>query len=317
MEDASRRVGAIDMGTNTFHLLIAEPVAGESPRMLERDKRFVKIGSGGISNGYLTEAAFERALGTLRQFSERLQHWQVSPERVFATATSAVRSAKNGGELVDRIKAETGIQVRVINGDQEAAYIYEGVRLALPLADEPSLIMDIGGGSVEFIIGNDARIFWKQSFEIGAQRLLDRFGQQDPLGPAAVQRLFDYLDEQLLPLHNAVHQYAPQTLVGSSGSFDTFCDIYYQENGLQAAEHQTEYELPLAVYRQIHQELLEKNREERLAIPGMIDMRVDMIVVASCLIQFVLSRYGLTRIRVSTFALKEGLLAAVLAGKMV
>jgi exopolyphosphatase / guanosine-5'-triphosphate,3'-diphosphate pyrophosphatase len=304
-------LAAIDMGTNTFHLLIVQPgkQPTDKPAILFKEKVSVKIGQGGISQGYIAHEAIERALHTLRYFRSVLDTHGVPPEQAKATATSAVRSAKNGPELIDKIKAETGIAVQVINGNQEAEYIYYGVKASLHIGPATSLIVDIGGGSVEFILCNEKRIFWKQSFEIGAQRLMDKFMQQDPIPSGAVRKLYQFLDDALMDLHNAIHQYQPQVLIGSSGSFDTLADIYTHSSGLSFDWNtQTEIELPLASFYDTHEQLLLLNRTHRLAIPGMLEMRVDMIVVASCLTEWILSRFGLKQIRVSTGSLKEGVL---------
>ena len=146
-------------------------------------------------------------------------------------ATSAIRNAVKGEALVAAIAQQTGIAVRVISGDQEAEYIYYGVRSALPLGRATALVMDIGGGSVEFILCNAEKIYWKRSFEIGAQRLLDRYMSTDPISPSAVRRLHDYLEETLIPLTNAVHQYQPVALVGASGAFETLCAIDAEKRG--------------------------------------------------------------------------------------
>ncbi|MBC7919606.1 MAG: phosphatase [Ferruginibacter sp.] len=313
-------VAIIDMGTNTFHLLIAE-LQGNGFQILHQESRAMKIGQGGISRGVLTEAACQRTLDGLAHFRRVADQYGVPPERIVATATSAVRSARNGPELVRDIAARTGIRVEVISGETEAEYIYLGVRAALPLGDAPSLIVDIGGGSVEFIIGNAGRIFWKRSFEIGAQRLLDEFVATDPVSPASVAALRQYLGGQLAPLTRAVGEYRPQTLVGSAGAFDTLVEIHYLRSGQEyhwAALHEaktTEFHLPVAAFTAINRQLQTTGRAERLAIPGMLATRVDMIVVASCLIDFLIEQYGIPPadgfLRISSYALKEGVLQSV------
>ena len=313
-------VAIIDMGTNTFHLLIAEP-QGSGFRILHQEDRAVKIGQGGISRGVLAEEACQRALDGLTHFRRVADAHGVAPERIVATATSAVRRARNGPELVRDIAARTGIRVEVISGDTEAEYIYLGVRAALPLGAAPSLIVDIGGGSVEFIIGNAARIFWKRSFEIGAQRLLDKFVDTDPVSPASVAALCQYLGQQLVPLTRAVEEHRPQTLVGSAGSFDTLAEIHFlggeQEEWAALGEAKTtEFRLPTVALTAINRRLQTANRAERVAIPGMLATRVDMIVVASCLIDFLVDQYGIPPtdgfLRVSSYALKEGVLQRAL-----
>lgn len=310
MQSIKMPLAVIDLGTNTFHLLIAEKGAPRF-RVLHQETRVMKIGQGGISQGILTESAYGRTLDALVHFRRQTDRFGINPATVFATATSAIRNARNGPALVKDIETRTGIRVQVISGSQEAEYIYSGVRAALPLGPAPSLIMDIGGGSVEFIIGNEDRIYWKQSFEIGAQRLLDLFMPSDPLPPQSMQALHLYLAEKLAPLTQAIGQYPPQTLVGSSGSFDTLTEIHYLRTGQAYDEEKsTEFTLPVAAFNALLPSLLTLNRAQRLQIPGMLEMRVDMIVMAGCLIDFVLRQYRLPShsIRVSAYALKEGVL---------
>lgn len=304
-----KRTAVIDLGTNTFHLLIAEVDGQHRITPLHEEKRPARIGQGGIGQGIITDEALRRGIDIMKDYQAKAAGFGILKDTILATATSAVRNASNGREFVARIKAETGIDVEIISGEREAELIYHGVRAALSIGTEPSLIVDIGGGSVEFVIGNDERIFWKRSFEIGAQRLIDRFMPTDPMPAANVSRLHGFLDESLLPLTNAVHQYAPQKLIGSSGVFDTLAEIHFKqtEPGFDSTQ-QTSYNLPISNFRAVFQDLSSKNRAQRLQIPGMIPLRVDMIVVACCLVDFVLKKYGITQIRTSTYALKEGVL---------
>jgi exopolyphosphatase/guanosine-5'-triphosphate,3'-diphosphate pyrophosphatase len=152
-------------------------------------------------------------------------------------------------------------------------------------------------------------VFWKQSFEIGAQRLLEKFQKHDPILPAEIDELVVYFELALIPLWAALQKYQPEILVGSSGTFDTLSDIFCITHDICKSSEEIETPLTLEGFYDIHRELLLKNREERLQIPGMIEMRVDMIVVASCLIKFLLEKHPFNRIRVSTYSLKEGVLA--------
>jgi exopolyphosphatase / guanosine-5'-triphosphate,3'-diphosphate pyrophosphatase len=314
----------IDLGTNTFHLLIVEKIPNQPVKTLFRDSRPAKIGrsangAGGITHRIISPDAIDRALTVLRYYRTVLDEYQIGPETVAVYGTSAIRVAQNQAEFVQRVQQETGLQIRVISGDEEAALIYAGVRASgvldtdLPTESDSTptaLVMDIGGGSVEFILGNRERVFWKQSFEIGGQRLMERFmGESDIISQSAIARLHSYLQEQLLPLTNAVHQYPPAILVGSSGSFDTLVDMHFhEETGHWPPKEQAAFALPLAAFYHYYQLLTTRNRAQRMALPGMIELRVDMIVVAVCLIDFVLKSYGLTTLKVSTYALKEGAL---------
>lgn len=304
-----RKVAVIDLGTNTFHLLIAR-IRGQKTEVLRREKVAVKIGEGGINSSIIIEEAQARAISALMHFSKVIEEYHI--KEVYATATSAIRNARNSDAITHKIYQETGIQVQVISGEEEAELIYLGVRRAMDLGREKSLVMDIGGGSVEFIIADAEKAYYRQSFEIGAQRLLDLFHHHDPMLSTEVVRMQKYLQEKLLPLTEAVAQYQPTVLVGSSGSFDTLSDIYCQKNSIERDPEATEFPLTLAAFYPIYEELLKKDKEQRLQIPGMIPLRVDMIVVASCLIKHVLEQYGLQKIRVSAYALKEGLLGQII-----
>ncbi|WP_259016168.1 Ppx/GppA phosphatase family protein [Emticicia fluvialis] len=302
------KIAVIDLGTNTFHLLIVE-----NKQTLYRESIPAKIGQGGISKGIISEEGIQRALGVLRHFKGIIDSHEIETKQVFAIGTSAIRNAANKDEFVNRVAEETGIMIQVISGDKEAELIYDGVKEAVPIK-ETSMVMDIGGGSVEFIIGNEDRILWKQSFEIGGQRLMDRFMKTDPVSMRSVQQMDDYFREQLLPLANACHQYDPQILIGSSGSFDTLIDMQYmREKGVLPAEEQVGFEYSIQEFYRAYDELLFKNHAERMAIAGMIELRADMIVVAVCLIKYVIQAFGINQVLVSSYSLKEGILSRIMA----
>lgn len=307
-----KRLAFIDMGTNTFHLLITEVDEKGQQQVLVKTKLPVRLGQGGISNGAIAPEAYERALKTLRDFRKQIETHEVDTVR--AMATSMVRNASNGDDFVKDIFKQTDIQVDVISGDREAELIYYGVRSAGVLDTATSLIVDIGGGSIEFIICNKTEIFWKRSFEIGAQRLMDMFFQQDPIPAESIEAEKAYLQEKLQPLAEAIADFNPTVLVGSSGTFDTLCDIdaLRRGDGSRELNQPAASKLVIEDFYRIHHDLLSKNHEERLAIPGMLEMRVDMIVLASIAVDFILQQYQLQEIRVSAYALKEGVLQTVL-----
>jgi exopolyphosphatase / guanosine-5'-triphosphate,3'-diphosphate pyrophosphatase len=303
-----KKLAIIDMGTNTFHLLMAE-WAGNQYQITYREKLAVRIGQGGINKDIIQADAIERALTALKIFHSKIVESGI--EKTFAFATSALRNASNVQEVVNKIKEATGIDVTIISGDEEAELIYRGVRTAVPLGVEPSVIIDIGGGSVEFIIANENELLWKRSYEIGGQRLLERFQKKDPIAHTEIGLLNSYFDETLSELFDALKKYYPTTLVGSSGSFDTLSDIHCIKNHIPKNENDAETPLTIDSFYEIYQQLIRKNRAERMLIPGMIELRVDMIVVAVCLIRFILEKHPFKNIRVSSYALKEGVLYAL------
>lgn len=299
------RKAVIDLGTNTFHLFIVELLNGKMTT-LYKEKIAVKIGQNGISRGKIAPEAKKRAIHALTVFKTIIDQFHV--QNVSGVATSAIRNATNGKQLLAEVEALTGIHIDIISGDKEAELIFEGVKAAIDIPSSNQLVMDIGGGSVEFILGNSKEIVWKKSFEIGAQRLLDKFHLQDPMPPESIEAMFEWLGSELGELTNAIEQFKPDGLIGCSGTFDTVMEIYCQESRIVKDINLNAFTLPIKAYHDIHRELLIKNREERLRIPGMVTMRVDMIVVASCLISYVLEHLAIEELKVCSYALKEGLL---------
>jgi len=303
------RIAIVDLGTNTFHLLIVD-IEGDAYRLVHRERQAVKLGERGINEGVITDEALQRALHTLSGFSTSIQ--LMKAKKVFAYGTSALRNARNQTAIIRRIKEITGIDVKLISGDEEARLIYLGVRSAIRLGKKKSLIVDIGGGSVEFIIGNESEIFWKQSIEIGAQRLLEEYHKHDPIKEEYLKALHQHFECNLKNLFSALHLHQPKTLVGSSGTFDTLSDIYCIRQGITRDPNATETPLSFAGFYETYKLLIAKDRAARMLIPGMIELRVDMIVVACSLIDYLINRYSFDQIRVSSYALKEGVLSDIM-----
>ena len=296
------KIAIIDLGTNTFNLLIVE-----GSTTLFKIKIAVKLGEGGITKGYIAEAPFQRGFEALKKHLQTIEEYQV--DRTLAFATSAIRSASNGVDFVTKVKTELGLYIEVIDGDKEAELIYLGVKQALDLGDGNNLIMDIGGGSTEFIICNKKEIFWKQSFQLGAARLLEYFQPKDPITSSEIKSIKYYLENTLTPLWSALQKFPCDTLVGSSGSFDTLADvIVHQFYTASILKGKTNYDFNLSDYQWLHKYFLKSNLEERLNTPGMIPMRADMIVISSIFIDYLLQRENISNMKLSNFALKEGVL---------
>lgn len=300
------RKAVIDCGTNTFHLLIIELTSTNTFDIIHKEKCAVKIGAG-IEDNTITSAAEDRALKTLSDFANTIKTHDV--DETLATATSAFRSAHNSKQVVQNIFDKTGIEINIIGGKTEAQLIFNGVSKAVSLSDENSVIMDIGGGSVEFIICNKNGVEWLQSFEIGGIRLYENFHKHDPISKEDAKNLISFLDDQLKPLTKAIDKFGVKSLVGASGSFDTLSEIYALEKGLSYHEDdELSFELPVQNTLNIIQDIIKKQRNERLAIPGMIEMRAGLIVVAALLVKFVLEKYKIEQITTTSYALKEGLI---------
>lgn len=306
----SKRIAVMDLGTNTFHLLIAEGNASNYKALVhEHDP--VKLGEGGINKGIIEPSPYQRGIEAMQKFKASIDQHQVTNVR--AIATSALRNASNGQQFIDEVAAKTGINIELIDGEQEADFIYRGVRLAGGMSGQTTLIMDIGGGSVEFILGNEHSILWKQSFEIGAARLMDKFHRADPIPKDSIIALNAYMEEQLPTLVAVTTKYPVSTLIGSSGAFETFAEL------IEAGSKGKGFDLGLKNYNfelndllALTKKLVLSSHNERKGTPGIIPIRVDMIVVASLITYYVIKRLNIAQVRMSTYSLKEGVLAEMM-----
>lgn len=295
------KIAVIDCGTNTFNLLIRNQ---ESGQLIHNSKISVRLGEGGNHETHIGEAAFQRGLQALESHLATAR--SEGAEAIYAVATAAIRSAENGPEFVQSA-AETGVRINVIDGLQEASLIYEGVKRGIKFQDAPTLIMDIGGGSTEFILRRKGVVDYKASFPIGSSRLLEKFRPADPILSEQIEEVTDYLEEELSELIEACKSEWPRVLIGSSGSFDTLaamCAENFKTSRFE--EDETSYTFDMFEYMQIARQMLQSNFEERLATPGMIPMRADMIVMACIQINFVITRLGIKMLQQCNYALKEG-----------
>lgn len=307
------RVAVIDLGTNTFNLLIAETTAEGGFVTIYNEKLPVRLGEGGINSGTIIPEAYQRGLEAMDTYAEAIKQWRVDKRLAFAT--SAMRNSANGQLFADDVFHRCGIRINIISGDQEAQYIYEGVKQALEFGEQNALIMDIGGGSTEFIIANKQGLVWKQSFEIGAARLLQRFKPSDPITQEEFDEIIRFFEFALGPLRDAVAEYPVYELIGASGSFDSLAEMILARFYAGEEFEGTEFVFDLGQAEVIHKQLLSSTREQRLQIKGLVAMRVDMIVISAILVEYVIRELNITHMRMSSYALKEGVLQEFLDEK--
>ena len=309
------KIAVIDLGTNTFNLLIVEVNSDKTYSTVFQTKISVKLAEGGMNKGYIADVAFQRGINAFKTHYQTTQKYQV--EKVYAFATSAIRGASNGIEFVEQARIETGIDIRVISGDREAELIYYGVRSAVEMTNEASLIIDIGGGSTEFIIANKDQIFWKQSFLLGAARLLELFPPSDPITDKEIDVFANHLKNELQSLFIAIKKYPITELIGSSGSFDSLAEmIAHRFYTPEILDNITEFTFDLGYCEEIYNSILKSTNTERLQMKGLVAMRVDMIVVSSIIVNFVIRSFEIEKMRLSTYSLKEGVLYEALTGKL-
>ncbi|MCB0650358.1 MAG: DUF3137 domain-containing protein [Saprospiraceae bacterium] len=292
------RYAVMDLGTNTFHLLIAEDDGIDGFREIYRERRFVKLAAKGI--GTICPEAIERGLEAMKEFKNKLEEFEV--EIQMALGTAALRTATNGEEFIKKVKKVTGIDIQLISGSREARLIYEGVNYMVPSHKEPDLIMDIGGGSVEFIIVNKFGILWAQSFPVGIAVLFHDFHKSDPISMEEREAIHQFLDEVLTPLNRAFEKYKVKRLIGAAGSFDVLQHLSLQEDPTKP------FSITIDQFKTFFQSIVSATFNERLEMENLPEKRVDMIVVAFILMQHILKKTGVQKIVFSPYAMKEGVL---------
>jgi len=303
------RLAVIDLGTNTFHLLIAES-GGKDFTILYKTNVPVKLGEGRINDNVIIPEAFERGISTIKEFRKKIEEYSV--DKVRATATSAIRSAENGKDFVRSAWEQAQISIEIITGDEEAASIYEGIKLSGAI-DELALIMDIGGGSVEFILCNTEELIWKKSYNIGAARLMQKFFKSDPISDDDKNAIINHIQNQLNDLFEICSLHQPQTLIGSAGAFETFAELIIRKNNepVNISELKV-YKFNYDNYTSTTLALINATHNERATMPGMIPLRVDMSVIAALITNYVMERLKIKKLKLSTYDLKMGVLAGLL-----
>lgn len=306
------KLAILDMGTNTFNLLIVETNNNNSYKIIFKDKAGVKLGKDGINNKIITPEAFQRGINAIFKHMQSITYYNV--DEIITTATSGVRSAKNGKDFVETIEKKFNIHIQIISGDEEAELIYRGVKQAVQFNNHNALILDIGGGSNEFIIANSSGLQWKQSFPLGMARLLDMFNPSDPITSGEIIKVENYVDSQLSDLYQAIEKFNPNKLIGCSGTFDSFRSMILAKNGGIPDEIKKSnfYHINLNDYSILHNDLLKSTLEERKQMDGLELVRVEMIVLASIFVNFIINKLNIKSLTQSTFAIKEGMVDKVL-----
>ncbi len=298
-----RKFAVVDGGTNTFHLLIATPAKQGGVKEIYRERIYVKLADEGIQT--IGQNAFDRAVNTLVHYAEIINKHQVSNIRISGTA--ALRTASNGPTLVQEIEEKTGLKIDIISGDDEAQLIYKGVALAIGPQDERWMVMDLGGGSVEFIIVDKSGVLWFESFPVGVAVTYKHFHQNEPIQDLEIEHLHTFLAGQLANLQLALLRYPVHHLVGAAGTFDVVASVL---GAIRPTNHSAEVEL--GGFNQLYNRLISATDKERLAMPDIPDDRADMIVVAIILVKYILELANVNQLTVSDYSMKEGMLVEMM-----
>jgi exopolyphosphatase/guanosine-5'-triphosphate,3'-diphosphate pyrophosphatase len=301
-----RRSAFIDVGTNTILCLIAEIRDTGRFRVLDDLAEITRLGEGVDRTGRIGAAAERRSLETLERFRGRCL--SVGVEEFVAVGTSALRDAQNRDEVLGRLRARLGFDIRVISGAEEAAYSFLAVERGLPLLGSERLVIDIGGGSTEFIRGNAAGISRAMSIDIGTVRLTERFLHHDPVKDDEVARLMDALDGQLEPVLSTI--VAGDSAVVFVGIAATFTTLVAMEKRLERYSHAAVHNSPLRLntVRELRRRLQERSVAERKRMVGLHPERADVIFAGVCAIERIMTLWRRDSLIVSDQGVRFGLL---------
>lgn len=288
----------IDLGTNTFNLLIVKINEGEI-MVLHNEKEGVALGMGGINNQWISPEALDRALTALKRFKSVCENHEVT--MIKAIGTSAIRDAKNAADFLRSVKQSVGIDIEIVSGRREAELIHKGIAASHDF-EEHSLIMDIGGGSTEFISADESGIQDMISLNIGVSRIFQLFDLSDPLSHGDVLQIEEWLETHAGTFFENRKE---NVLIGASGSFETFYELMHNS---PFPDDTKSVEIALHHLHVILDNIIHSTQEERDRNEWIIPIRKKMAPIAAVKTRWVLKQIPATKIFISPYALKEGVI---------
>lgn len=306
------KVAAIDIGSNSIHMVVARVDADGHFTLLDRAKEMVRLGKGTLSARVLSREAMQAGMQVLATFKRLADTQQI--DRVVAVATSAVREAKNGGDFIAQIGRELGIHVDLITGREEARLIHLAVSNALDLRDASTLLVDIGGGSVELVLAENGVVKLRESLKLGVLRLAERFFEHDPPERDELEALEEYLDRQLGPVLKRLRGAEVRRLVGTSGTVLNLAAIALQLDGGTVPERLHGVTLRAKDVQRVRKVLVRSDRDARQHLAGLDRRRVDTIVPGAVLIDYLMRRLDVPELTTCEWALREGVLLDFVRG---
>ncbi|WP_215224458.1 Ppx/GppA phosphatase family protein [Echinicola shivajiensis] len=299
-------LAAIDIGTNSIHLVIAEVTARQNIKVLIDEKEMVKLGVGVFATNQLSQDAFDRGLEVIKRYVQLADQFGV--DEIITAATSATREAKNGGAFLDKLSKETGIVPRVISGKEEARLIFLAVRRAIAFGDEKVLVLDIGGGSTEATVGNQEDIFFKKSIKLGVLRLLDMAGGKDTLNIEDIRDLEGHIQLAAEEIMKEVVAEGFSKVIGTSGTIRTLGEAAHLASKGSPISTVNAEVVSTKELEKLSKKLLKMGPEKREKVPGISSNRVDAIHLGSLLLVRLLQMAKADSITLCDASLREGLI---------
>lgn len=308
----NRFFAAIDMGTNSFHLIIVEVLPDGAFRIIDREREVIRLGlNTGEDLSFIADEEVEKAIKILSGFKKLADYYKAELK---AVATSAVREAKNQKEFLDVLFRTTGINVEVINGTREAALIYTGVQRALPVADKNVLCVDIGGGSSEFIFGEKGSINFAESIKIGAVRLSKKFFPDYILNNQAIKECSDYAEEQITKNTNINFNIDFEYAVGTSGTMQSAAWMIAHPGKIRNSKSLNSFSFTHDQLTDITKLILSyKTLDERKLIKGIELKRADILPAGLIILKKVFELFNIKSMVISEYALREGIISEMLS----
>jgi exopolyphosphatase / guanosine-5'-triphosphate,3'-diphosphate pyrophosphatase len=304
-QERSVRIAAIDIGTNSIHMVVARATGPASFEVVDREREVVQIGRGSFTDGRLRADAIRRTLDALVRFAALARRLQV--DRIVCTATAAVREARNGGTFVSAARAASGVHPRVIPAAEEGRLIWLAVKSALQLDEVPSLILDIGGGSMQLVVGDKERLLSVHSVPLGALRLTETLLDGDPPSRRDLQRLRRVIRQESRAALDAVAEMAPTRVFGSSGSIHALAQAAHELETGQPLAQVNGHVLARDALERLTRRLQRMDRATRERLPGIDAPRAEIIVPGALVLLHVLDALGAEGITLSDFGVREGL----------
>jgi len=297
------RIAAIDIGTNSIHMIVAE-TREHGYRVVDREKEMVQLGLASLDGQPLTEEAIGRGVATIGLMAEIALKWDV--DEIMAVATSAVREAPNRRDFLRRVKEATGVKVRVISGEEEADYIFRAVRSAVEVDGQTALCIDVGGGSIELIVGTAEETYFTRSEPLGALRLAQRFGLTERGSARAMDRCRRHIDDRLRKLRRRILHLGVDLCVGTSGTIQALAAMTSPAESAAAVHGLRRVERPaVAALIPILASLTAAERAERFGIDV---PRATSILAGAIALNAILEMFGIDEILACPLAMREGMI---------
>ena len=298
------RIAAIDIGTNSIHMIVVKVRPDLSFEVIDREKDMIRLGAGGLDGRSLTTSAMSAALQTLTKFKRLAETHKV--DEIIAAATSATREAENGGDFIAEVDRQTGIRIRVISGTEEARLIHLAAGYGVDVGGSTAVAIDIGGGSVEVTLGTATQLSLGKSFKVGVIRLTERFVKSDPLSDRDERRLVKHLHHEMGTHLDQIAMRGFDRVIGTSGTILSLGAMALSEAGERAEDLRNRRVSAKALHK-LRKRLTEFNIEDRLAMPGLDPRRADLSVAGSVLFDTIIRRLGAEEFVLCDLALREGL----------